>query len=186
MRKGKTFFVALVVSFLVLSPLMASGNMWAWVGSRQSTETSEVQTETLMEVPETSEMASTSSESISEEDDEWVVVKKSDLNKVVGKFESAASFTSKAKENVAEAKSDLDEAVTPYVPVVIPTVDKFKPFMTIDAEHGLNQGLRLGFTAGFIFKDCLMFSAGIMKEATLNGWMDIDAYTARASIGIVF
>lgn len=189
-KTAKTLFVVLVVSCLALSSLMASPNTWAWVGSSRSSETLTAQEETLTEEAKTSEMESTSSENISEvvevieEEDGYVLVKKSDLAKAVGKFESAAGFTAKAKASVAEAKADLEDSATAYVAPA--PASKFEHFMTLDAEHGFEQDLKLGLSYGFIFKDCLIGQMGVMKKANLHNWMDKTEYTARVSLGIVF
>lgn len=194
MRKAtRTLFVILVVSCLALSSLMASPNTWGWLFSSQSSEASEEQTENLMEPAETSQKDSPSSEVTFEvvevaeaEDDEWIMIRKSDYNKVVALFESAASKTAKAKGYVAEAKEMMEESAVPYIAPVVVKTPKVQSFLTLDAQKSLAvDGIDFGFSTGLIFKNCLMASMGVMKTG-FNDWMNKDTYSVKASLGIVF
>lgn len=193
MRKAtRTLFVILVVSCLALSSLMASPNTWGWLFSSQSSETSEGQTENLMEPAETSQKDSPSSEAtfevveVAEAEDGWIMIRKSDYNKVVALFESAASKTAKAKNYVAEAKEMMEESSVPYIAPVVVKTPKVQSFLTLDAQKSLAvDGIDFGFSTGLIFKNCLMASMGVMKTG-FNDWMNKDTYSVKASLGIVF
>lgn len=194
MRKAtKTLFVILVVSCLALSSLMASPNTWGWLFSSQPSEASVEQTENSEELNETSQKDSPSSEATFEvveveaveEEDGWVMIKKSDLKKVVELYESAAGKTAKAKGYIAEAKETMEDSVAPYIIPAEPKTPKFQEFMTMDVQTNHNLDLQYGVSLGFIFKNCLMASVGVMKTG-FNDWMNKDTYSVKASLGIVF
>ena len=188
MRKAaKTLFVMLAVSCLALCSLMASPSTWAWAFGGQSSEASAQPAESSEELIETFVMESPSSESISTEDgDELIVMRKSDLLAAIAKFESAAGRTAKAQNAVAEAKATVEETATPYVPAPEAKAPKFQEFMTLDAEANLGLDMKYGFSLGFIFKNCLIGSVGVMKAGGIGDWMNKELYTGKVSLGIVF
>lgn len=194
MRGLKTLFVVLVISCLALSSLMASPSTWAWLTSSQPSEASTMPEEALIPENETSETESESSVAISEvvevkaeaSGDEYVLIKRSDLEAVIEKMESSAAKNAKAKASVQEAKTTIEDSITPYVAPVQAKEPKLKYFMLGDFSYGFDKGIQAGASFGIIFKDCLVLKLGVMKDNGIKDWLVKENYVGTASIGIVF
>ena len=180
MRKFRILFATLVVFSLVLSSLMASPSTWAWRVSDQSSEVSEEPAEILTEEPAKSMKESESSKGTSK-NPEFVIVPYDEYVAAIADIETGNELNKKGKTQVVEATEALKAAVNPF------SIKKMNYFATLDAEHGFGPNdLKLGVSLGFIFKDCLIGSVGVMKTTDFTSWMDRSEYTGRVSLGIVF
>lgn len=187
MRKvAKTLFVTLVVSCLALSSLMASPSTWAWVqGVKSSSVDSEVLPETSVEEPLKLTEESTDSKATSKKSSkvEYVVVPKDEYMAAIADIETGNAYNKKGGAQVTEATEVLVASAKPMKEKL------FHTFTTIDLAQSLKEDFKLSFglSTGFIFKDAMIASIGVMKDGGLmEGWMDKDMYTVKASLGFVF
>lgn len=188
MRGLKTLFATLAIFCLALSSLMASPNTWAWLSSSPSSEVSQELPETLPEAPEVLMKESEGSKASSKESKktekvEYVTIEKAELEAIIALIEEGNAYNKKGGVQVKEATDNLVAMAAPV------KESKLKHFVTLDFDHGYGTELsdiRFGASAGFIFKDCLLFKSGIMKSNGINDWLVKENYAVTASIGIVF
>lgn len=181
MKVSKILCVMLVVSCLALSSLMASPSTWAWLTSSQPSTSSDVLEETLTEVAEVSMKDSEDSKATSKTKGkvEYVTIPKAEYEEALAKIEEGNAYNKKGGVQVTEATDYLSALAAPV------KADKWQNFATLDVEHGFGAELKLGASFGFIFKNCLIGSFGIMKTG-LSDWMNKETYVGRASVGIIF
>ena len=181
MRRLKTLCVILVASCLALSSLMASPSTWGWLQSDRSSEVSELPAETLTEEQPKSMTASKGSKTSS--DDEYIVVKKSELSEIVNDAIEGNNLSKKGGAAVTEAVDSYVESAEVYK-----SPSKFQTFGIVEGAWNPGQ-IELGVSVGFIFKDCLIGKVGVAKKdiTDMSDWLDWkNAYKATFGIGIIF
>lgn len=181
MRKSKAILVTLALLLLALSSLMASASTWGWLQSDRSSEVSEVPAETLTEEPSKSMTVSKSSKTSS--DDEYIVVKKSELYEIINDAVEGNNLSKKGGAAVTEAVDNYVGSAEVYK-----TPSKFQTFGIVEGAWNPGQ-IELGVSLGFIFKDCLIGKVGVAKKdiTDMSDWLDWkNAYKATFGVGIIF